>query len=262
MDPRAVEAATIGEIVDVSPAVDLLLSEMANAGLYVDPGDTTSLIGEKVSVDKEVESGKFSGQIGVTAQVQTVTAAIVAEDVAGNRMTGSEKVVIATDSADQIGESTATTEQLLFGFGGDDDMFGGLGKDSFLGGTGSDRFVISEGSGNTDTIIDVVMDFSTLADTLVTGYAGDANSGDYEEADGSGFADLAAMISDAEGTYFDDGTRYVLYYDASVSQNSTEKVSAYLLIDWDETPDGIVDQVVELVGIASAEAFDGSDIVA
>jgi len=39
------------------------------------------------------------------------------------------------------------------------------------------------------------------------------------------------------------------------------QVSGYLLIDWGDAPDGVVDQVVELVGLASADDFESSDIV-
>lgn len=245
------------------PAVELAYNETGEAGLYTDPDDMNSLIGEKVSLAKQEGEDRYVGMITLSPQSTTaVSAVIVTEDIAGNRSISSENVWMGTDMADTIGSETAAVSQLLYGFGGDDILTGGTMRDSFLGGEGSDSFVFSEGSGNTTEIIDVIHDFSTLNDSIVTGYAGDTNPEDYAESDGSGFADIAAMVNDAETNYLVNGTRYLFYYNASVEENSTEKVSGYLLIDWGDAPDGVVDQVVELVGLASADDFDAADIIA
>ncbi len=260
--PALVTAPSIGETATPVPAVDLVFDEANEVGLYADPTDTTSLIGSKIILDSADVLGNYSGAIEVAAQGTTsITAVIVAEDSAGNRMISSESVVLGTDVADLLGDEASGSDQLLYGFDDDDTLYSGLGSDSFLGGAGSDRFVFVESSGNSTDRVDLIVDFVGGSDTLVTGYAGNTNPGDYEEADGSTFADLAALVSDAESNYLGDGTHYMFYYNASITENSTDKVSGYLLIDWGDAPDGQVDQVIELAGIALDTDFNAEDIV-
>jgi len=259
--PQMHRTPFIGETATSSMAVNVILDERAEAGLYVDPSDPATVVGSRVTVDKEVSSGVFEGQIEVAAQAQVMRAFLAMEDSAGNRTDGTEFVVLGTDDADVLGDETATSVQLLYGFEGDDTLSSGTERDILYGGAGSDRFVFAEDSGNCTDKVNVIIDFTTGSDSLAAGYADNTNPGDYKEDDGSAFADLAALVNDAETNHLGDGTHYVFYYNTALAENSTDKVSGYLLIDRGDSPDGTVDQVIELIGMATAADFDATDIV-
>ncbi len=253
-----------GPKIAATPAIALLIDEAGEAGLYSDPDDAGTLIGGKLIMDMTDGEGHYGGELLVAAQAENpLSATLAVKDVADNLAEPFvENVLLGTDLSDLMGESQTVQNQIFFGFLGDDQMVSGNGADQFLGGEGSDQFVFDADSGNSTDTIDLIMDFTTGIDVIKTGYAYSDDPRNYTEMTGSSFTELSTMIQDAELSYLGHGERYVFYYGADLDSNSTDEVSGYLLIDWEETPDGQVDQVIELAGIATASDFAAEDIIA
>ena len=251
-------------MISLTPAINLLIDEAGDAGLYINPTDAGTLIGGKLLLDIPNIDGNYGGEMLVFAQNETpLTATLVVKDTAGNLAENFlESVLLGTDVSDLMGETQTLESQIFFGFAGDDEMVSGGMIDYFHGGAGMDQFIFTSGSGNSTDIIDVISDFETGIDAIKTGYAYSDNPRNYTEINGSSFSELNVLINDAELSYFGQGERYALYYNVDMERNSGEAVSGYLLIDWGETPDGTVDQVIELIGVASAADFDTIDIIA
>lgn len=241
----------------VAPAYD----EACRVGLYGGADGTGALLGGEVDLDTPDAQGLYRGEIPVTAQEELTEARIAAEDIAGNRVVAPEPVWLGTDGDDVLGSAAMDQAALLFGFDGDDRLFSGKDGDTIFGGKGNDSFVFDRNSGDVSDRLDTVMDFQSGKDKIVTGIAGSDDPANYVEADGSALADLAALIQDAEENHLGGEVHYVLYYNTMLPENSTQKASGYLVIDWDQTPDGVADQVIELVGLATADDFGSTDIV-
>ncbi len=243
-------------------AVALAYDEACRVGLYGGGDGTDALLGGEADLDTPDAQGLYRGEISVTAQEEVTEVRIAAEDIAGNRGVAPEPVWLGTDGDDVLGSAAMDQAALLFGFDGDDRLFSGKDGDTIFGGKGNDNFVFDRYSGNVSDRIDTVMDFQSGKDKIVTGIAGSDDPANYVEADGSAFADLAALIQDAEENHLGGEVHYVLYYNTTLPENnSTQKASGYLVIDWDQTPDGVADQVIELVGVATADDFGSTDIV-
>ncbi len=105
-----------------------------------------------------------------------------------------EKVTIDGNVAATIlGTAAADT---LVGDAGAGTITGKAGADTLTGGSKSDKFVFTTGdTGITEATADTITDFSTGTDKIDI-----ATVGSYVEADGSGNADLAAFITDADAS--------------------------------------------------------------
>ena len=162
---------------------------------------------------------------------------------------GNQADVITTGAgADTLSGGTGTVSDTLSGGAGVDTMEGGAGADVFKITTDTD-------SGITVALADTIKDFVTSSDTIdFSGAAGSAAN--YAEADGSGNANLAAVISDANGVF--DGTKvYYAEYDVAGGGHG------YLLFDADG--DGTfnnTDVLVILTGINLASEIAHGDIIA
>jgi len=136
-----------------------------------------------------------------------------------------------------------------------DTITGGGGADTMTGGAGADTFIIANAdAGITVAAADTISDFATGVDTIdLAGAAGTAAN--YTEADGSGMANLAAVVTAADAVF--DGTKvYYLAYDVNGAGD------AYLLYDADG--DGSFnnnDVLIVLTGINLANEFAPDDLV-
>ena len=84
----------------------------------------------------------------------------------------------------------------MVGDAGADTITGRAGADTLTGGSKSDKFIFTSGdTGITEATADTITDFATGHDTIAI-----ATVGSYVEADGSGNADLAAFITDANAS--------------------------------------------------------------
>jgi len=154
-------------------------------------------------------------------------------------------------------------DDTLIGGEGDDTLVGNRGRDILEGGKGADilegkhgedYFIFSNGSGNTDTVIDEIKDFATGTDSIkLTGLV-DGTNQNYTEVDGSGHANLAAVVAAANAAFGGNADlRYYVEYDVNNSGDG------YLVIDWDGDHDA--DQAIHLMGVGAADDIDYSDII-
>ena len=143
--------------------------------------------------------------------------------------------------------------------GGDgaDTLIAGAGSDSLTGGSEVDVFVFgTTDSGLSLATADSITDFTSAADTLRLGLAGDgtAGTGNYVEA-GAAVADFAAALAAA------DLALAALNGTSAASQLYAfefDGTNGYLFVDTDS--DGDADQVIVLTGVDSTEISAG-DIV-
>jgi Ca2+-binding RTX toxin-like protein len=139
---------------------------------------------------------------------------------------------------------------------GNDVITGGAGVDNMTGGAGTDKFVFASGqTGITAATADVIADFTTAADTLALGLAGNgtAGTGNYVE-DLVGFADFATALAGANAaltTLNGTSTASQLYFFTVAGGNG------WLFVDFDSN--GQADGVIQLTGVPDMAA---SDIVA
>ena len=151
----------------------------------------------------------------------------------------------------------ALGDETLTGSTAADRITGGAGADSLIGGSGSDVFVFgSTDSGLTLGTADKIADFTSGADTLSLGLAGNATAGtgNYVEA-GASVADFAAALAAANTALAAlNGTSaasqlYAFEFDGT---------NGYLFIDTDS--DGASDQVIVLAGVTNT-GISAGDIV-
>ena len=140
----------------------------------------------------------FDGFVDIYIDLQFSTyfvpSKLTAQDGMDVSLESFEKVTIDGNVAATIlGTSAGDT---LVGDAGADVITGRGGADTLTGGSKSDRFVFESGdTGITEATADTITDFSTGTDKI------DITSvGSYVEADGSGNADLAAFITDANAS--------------------------------------------------------------
>ena len=140
----------------------------------------------------------------------------------------------------------------LVGDSGADVITGRGGADTLTGGSKSDRFVFESGhTGITEATADTITDFSTGTDKIDI-----ASVGSYVEADGSGNADLAAFISDADASLPTTSIDIYAEYNFNGAGNT--------LVVIDENKSGTVDAgdtLIILTGLSTADGLDASDFI-
>jgi Ca2+-binding RTX toxin-like protein len=193
-------------------------------------GDTTATANNVIDVSDETSAAYT---LGGSAGIDTITGGAGADIISGN------------GGAD-----------IINGGGGADIITGGAAVDAMTGAAGADIFVIADAdSGITVAAADVIADFTTADDSI--DFSGAAGTGaNYAEANGTGNANLAAVITDADAAF--NGT--VLYY---FEYNVNNGGDGYLLFDADG--DGSfnnTDVLVILTGANLATEFGEADIVA
>ncbi|MFM8754112.1 MAG: calcium-binding protein, partial [Phenylobacterium sp.] len=183
---------------------------------------------------------------------ETLTGTSVADTISG--LVGADNLVGGAGADSLSGNDDADT--LSGGIGGDT-LSGGLGADILTGGADSDRFVFgTTDSGLTLGTADTIADFTSGADTLGLGLAGDATAGtgNYVEA-GAAVADFTAALAAA------DLALAALNGTSAASQLYAfefDGTNGYLFVDTDS--DGDADQVIVLTGVDNTEISAG-DIV-
>ena len=179
-----------------------------------------------------------------------VPSKLTAQDGMDVSLQNFEKITIDGNVAATIlGTDAADT---LVGDEGADTITGRAGADTLTGGSRSDTFIFTTGdTGITEATADTITDFATGNDKIDI-----TTVGSYVEADGSGNADLAAFITDA---------------DASLPTTSIDIYAEYnfkgegdTLVVIDENKSGTVDAgdtLIILSGLSTADGLDSSDFI-
>jgi Ca2+-binding RTX toxin-like protein len=175
---------------------------------------------------------------------------LTAQDGMDLSLQGFEKVTIEGNVASTIlGTSAADT---LVGDSGSDTITGRGGADTLTGGSRSDTFIFTSGdTGITEATADTITDFSTGTDKIDI-----ATVGSYVEADGSGNADLAAFITDANASLPTTSIDIYAEYNFKGEGNT--------LVVIDEDKSGAVnagDTLIILTGLSTAGGLDASDFI-
>ena len=196
----------------------------------------------------------FDGFVDIYIDLQFSTyfvpSKLTAQDGMDVSLESFEKVTIDGNVAATIlGTSAGDT---LVGDAGADVITGRGGADTLTGGSKSDRFVFESGdTGITEATADTITDFSTGTDKI------DITSvGSYVEADGSGNADLAAFITDANASL--PTTSIDIYAEYNF------KGAGDTLVVIDENKSGTVDAgdtLIILSGLSTADGLDASDFI-
>ena len=196
----------------------------------------------------------FDGFVDIYIDLQFSTyfvpSKLTAQDGMDVSLESFEKVTIDGNVAATIlGTSAGDT---LVGDAGADVITGRGGADTLTGGSKSDRFVFESGdTGITEATADTITDFSTGTDKIDI-----ASVGSYVEADGSGNADLAAFITDANASL--PTTSIDIYAEYNF------KGAGDTLVVIDENKSGTVDSgdtLIILSGLSTADGLDASDFI-
>ncbi|MDC3128158.1 hypothetical protein OBA42_01670 [Paracoccaceae bacterium] len=214
---------------------------------------TTSSINGNSGTDEAIVRA-FDGFADVYIDLQFSTyyvpSNLTAQDGMDLSLQGFEKVTIDGNVASTILGTTAA--DTLVGDSGSDTITGRGGADTLTGGSRSDTFVFSTGdTGITEATADTITDFSTGTDKIDI-----ATVGNYVEADGSGNADLAAFITDANASL--PTTTIDIYAEYNF------KGEGNTLVVIDEDKSGSVDAgdtLIILTGLSTADGLDASDFI-
>ena len=214
---------------------------------------TASSINGNTGTDEAIVRA-FDGFVDVYIDLQFSTyfvpSKLTAQDGMDISLESFEKVTIDGNVAATIlGSSAADT---LVGDSGADVITGKGGADTLTGGSKSDRFVFESGhTGITEATADTITDFSTGTDKIDI-----ASVGSYVEADGSGNADLAAFITDANASLPTTSIDIYAEYNFKGEGNT--------LVVIDENKSGTVDAgdtLIILTGLSTADGLDASDFI-
>ncbi len=196
----------------------------------------------------------FDGFVDVYIDLQFSTyfvpSKLTAQDGMDVSLENFEKVTIDGNVAATIlGTSAADT---LVGDAAADTITGRGGADTLTGGSKSDTFVFTTGdTGITLDTADTITDFSTGNDKIDI-----ATVGSYVEADGSGNANIAAFITDA------DASLPTTSIDIYAEYNFNGEGNTLVVIDEDKS--GAVnagDTLIILTGLSTADGLDASDFI-
>lgn len=161
-----------------------------------------------------------------------------------------EKVTIEGNVAATI-LGTASNDTITGDLGADV-ITGRGGSDTLTGGSRSDTFVFSTGdTGITEATADTITDFSTGTDKIDVDEVGT-----YVEADGTGTADLAAFITNADASLTTASDDLYAEYNFAGAGNT--------LLVIDENASGTVDAgdtLIILTGLSTAGGLDASDFI-
>ncbi|PNV82236.1 MAG: hypothetical protein C0627_10995 [Sulfurimonas sp.] len=167
---------------------------------------------------------------------------------------------------------SATVEIEGSNFG--DTITGTIGADAITLGTGVDTVVIASGdsgmTGNgtdtTENTFDVITTFDDAEDFLSLGLAGDATAttGNYVEVAATDYADIAAIVTAADGAFAtlsgtSSATTLYALLENDTTADADEAIATYLAIDSDA--DGTTDMLIELAGLTLAD-FSADNIIA
>ena len=214
---------------------------------------TASSIDGNTGTDEAVVRA-FDGFVDVYIDLQFSTyfvpSKLTAQDGMEISLQNFEKVTIDGNVAATIlGTSASDT---LVGDSGADVITGRGGADTLTGGSKSDKFVFATGdTGITEATADTITDFSTGTDKIDI-----ATVGTYVEADGSGNADLAAFITDADASLPTTSIDIYAEYNFKGEGNT--------LVVIDENKSGTVnagDTLIILTGLSTAGGLDASDFI-
>ena len=179
-----------------------------------------------------------------------VPSKLTAQDGMDVSLQNFEKVTIDGNVASTILGTEAA--DIIVGDAGADTITGRGGADTLTGGSKSDKFVFSTGdTGITEATADTITDFSTGTDKIDI-----ATVGSYVEADGSGNADLAAFITDADASLTTASIDIYAEYNFKGEGNT--------LVVIDENKSGTVnagDTLIILTSLSTADGLDSSDFI-
>lgn len=233
-----------------------------DATLTLGTGANTIKLGSDGSTDVDLTGATITGNVdnidllsaddlALTSAQFTSFGAFTLDGIASSSLT-----VTGTATANTIDGSVITPEfgaaatVNLDGAGGDDTITTSKFATVLTGGAGDDTFVFASGTGNTSTIIDEIVDFTTGDDVIKTGTAGSATN----LVTSTGDTDLGTALT-AANTAFDGTVKYFHAYDLDGNSDGGD---SYLYIDWNL--DGTADQAILLTGVDAALTVD--DIIA
>ena len=214
---------------------------------------TASSINGNTGTDEAIVRA-FDGFVDVYIDLQFSTyfvpSLLTAQDGMDVSLENFEKVTIDGNvAATLLGTTAADT---LVGDAGADTITGRAGADTLTGGSRSDTFVFTTGdTGITEATADTITDFSTGNDKIDI-----ATVGSYVEADGTGNADLAAFITDANASLPTTSIDIYAEYNFKGEGNT--------LVVIDEDKSGSVDNtdtLIILTGLSTADGLDASDFI-
>ena len=223
-------------------------NELKTTAFYFDFDTASNVYMSTAAVDMVVNMASLkTAGVAYTLTSDTAMEATILYDLTG---TAAANTITTGGLADNIdGGAGADT---IDGGAGADTIDGGTGADAITGGAGADQITVS--ASLTVAGADTIADFVSGTDDVELGGAAGA-VGNYAEADGSGNANLAAVVTDADAAF--DGT--VLYY---FEYNVAGGGNGYLLYDADG--DGSFnnsDVLVILTGQNLASEFAFGDII-
>jgi Ca2+-binding RTX toxin-like protein len=214
-------------------------NELKTTAFYFDFDTASNVYMSTAAVDMVVNMASLkTAGVAYTLTSDTAMEATILYDLTG---TAAANTITTGGLADNID-----------GGAGADTIDGGTGADAITGGAGADQITVS--ASLTVAGADTIADFVSGTDDVELGGAAGA-VGNYAEADGSGNANLAAVVTDADAAF--DGT--VLYY---FEYNVAGGGNGYLLYDADG--DGSFnnsDVLVILTGQNLASEFAFGDII-